>query len=158
MVITPDKLPALAMAIGRPELLKDPRFADPAKQAANATQLREILDDAFAKQPMAHWRDVFDMAHITFGAIVDPSDVINDPQLQANNIVVPLEGAGGKLAFTVSSPMQVRGLEKEPARRAPELGEHSEQILKELGFNAIQIESFQASGTVPNAKEHESAA
>ena len=158
LVVTPDKLPALATAIGRPDLLTDPRFSDPAKQAANAAQLREILDDAFGKQPMAHWRDVFDKAHITYGAILEPSEVVNDPQLKANNIVVPLEGAGGKLTFTVSSPMQVHGLEKEPARRAPELGEHNAQILEELGFNPAQIESLRTSGTVPNAKEHKSAA
>jgi len=158
LVVTPDKLPVLATAIGRPDLLTDPRFSDPAKQAANAAQLREILDDAFGKQPMAHWRDVFDKAHITYGAILEPSEVVNDPQLKANNIVVPIEGAGGKLAFTVSSPMQVHGLEKEPARRAPELGEHNAQILEELGFNPAQIESLRTSGTVPNAKEHKSAA
>ena len=158
LVVTPDKLPALATAIGRPDLLTDPRFSDPAKQAANAAQLREILDDAFGKQPMAHWRDVFDKAHITYGAILEPSEVVNDPQLKANNIVVPLEGAGGKLAFTVSSPMQVHGVTKEPAHRAPELGEHNAQILEELGFNPAQIESLRTSGTIPNAKEHKSAA
>ena len=158
LAVTPDKLPALVTAIGRPDLLTDPRFSDPAKQAASAPQLREILDDAFSKQPMAHWREVFDKAHITYGAVLEPLDVVTDPQLQANNIVVPLEGAGGKLAFTVSSPMQVHGVAKVPAKRAPELGEHNAQILEELGFNAAQIESLRASGTVPNAKERKSAA
>ena len=158
LAVTPDKLPALVTAIGRPDLLTAPRFSDPAKQAASAPQLREILDDAFSKQPMAHWREVFDKAHITYGAVLEPLDVVTDPQLQANNIVVPLEGAGGKLAFTVSSPMQVHGVAKVPAKRAPELGEHNAQILEELGFNAAQIESLRASGTVPNAKERKSAA
>jgi crotonobetainyl-CoA:carnitine CoA-transferase CaiB-like acyl-CoA transferase len=152
LVVTPDKLQALATGIGRPDLLTDPRFSDPAKQAANAAQLRAILDDVFAKQPMQHWREVFDKAHITYGAILDPAEVVNDPQLRANNIVVPLEGAGGKLALTVSSPMQVHGVAKEAARRAPRLGEHNDEILKELGFNAAQIEKLQAGGTVPKAK------
>ena len=136
LVVTPDKLPALATAIGRPDLMTDPRFSDPAKQATNAAQLRAILDDVFAKQPMQHWREVFDKAHITYGAILDPADVVNDPQLRANNIVVPLEGAGGKLTLTVSSPMQVHGVAKEAARRGPGLGEHNDEILKELGFDA----------------------
>jgi crotonobetainyl-CoA:carnitine CoA-transferase CaiB-like acyl-CoA transferase len=78
--------------------------------------------------------------------------------LRANNIVVPLEGAGGKLAFTVSSPMQVHGVAKEPARRAPELGEHNDEVLKQLGFNGTQIESLHASGTVPRAKQRQPAA
>jgi crotonobetainyl-CoA:carnitine CoA-transferase CaiB-like acyl-CoA transferase len=152
LVVTPDKFPALATGIGRPDLVTDPRFSDPAKQAANAAQLRAILDDVFAKEPLQHWRQVFDKAHITYGAILDPTEVVNDPQLRANNIVVPLEGAGGKLAHTVSSPMQVHGVAKEPARRAPSLGEHNDEILKQLGFDATQIEKLHAGGTVPRAK------
>ena len=49
----------------------------------------------------------------------EPQEVINDPQLRANDIVVPLEGAGGKLTSTISSPIQVHGVAKVPARRAP---------------------------------------
>jgi crotonobetainyl-CoA:carnitine CoA-transferase CaiB-like acyl-CoA transferase len=152
LVVTPDKFPALATGIGRPDLVADPRFSDPAKQATNAAQLRAILDDVFAEEPMQHWRQVFDKAHITYGAILDPTEVVNDPQLRANNIVVPLEGAGGKLTLTISSPMQMHGVAKEPARRAPGLGEHNDEILKQLGFDAAQIEKLHAGGTVPTAK------
>jgi crotonobetainyl-CoA:carnitine CoA-transferase CaiB-like acyl-CoA transferase len=152
LVVTPDKFTALATGIGRPDLVADPRFSDPAKQATNAAQLRVILDDVFAKQPMQHWRQVFDQAHITYGAILDPAEVVNDPQLRANDIVVPLEGAGGKLTHAISSPMQVHGVAKESARRAPGLGEHNDEILKQLGFDAAQIEKLYAGGTVPRAK------
>jgi formyl-CoA transferase len=152
LVVTPDKLKALAIGIGRPDLITDPRFSDAAKQATNAAQLRAILDDVFAKQPMQHWREVFDKAHITYGAILEPAEVVNDPQLRANNIVVPLEGAGGKLTSTISSPMQVLGVAKEPARRAPGLGEHNDEILRGLGFDAAQIEKLHAGGTVARAK------
>jgi crotonobetainyl-CoA:carnitine CoA-transferase CaiB-like acyl-CoA transferase len=153
LVVTPDKFVALATGIGRPDLVADPRFSDPAKQAANAAQLRAILDDVFAKEPMQHWRQVFDKAHITYGAILDPTEVVNDPQLRANNIVVPIEGAGGKLTLTISSPMQVHGVAKEAARRGPSLGEHNDEILEQLGFDAAQIEKLHAAGTVPRAKE-----
>ena len=153
LVVTPDKFTALAKAIGRPDLITDPRFSDTAKQAANAAQLRAILDDAFAKEPIQHWGKVFDQAHITYGAILAPTEVVKDPQLRANNIVVPLDGARGKLSTTVSSPMQVHGVAKVPARRGPELGEHNEEILNELGFSAKDIDGLHASGTVPKAKE-----
>src|ERR1700676_4737286 len=59
IVLTPDKWPALANGIGRPDLLGDARFADPVKQAASSAQLTAILDQIFASQPMAHWREVF---------------------------------------------------------------------------------------------------
>jgi crotonobetainyl-CoA:carnitine CoA-transferase CaiB-like acyl-CoA transferase len=61
----------------------------------------------------------------------------------------PLEGAGGKLTSTVSSPIQVHGVTKVPAKRAPALGEHSQEILAQLGFGATEIDALYASGTVP---------
>jgi formyl-CoA transferase len=100
---------------------------------------------------MAHWHEVFGQAHLTFGVVLAPGEVIKDPQLRANNIVVPLDGAGGNLEFTISSPLQVHDIAKVPARRAPELGEHSEEILKQLGFDASEIEGLRVSGTVPKA-------
>jgi crotonobetainyl-CoA:carnitine CoA-transferase CaiB-like acyl-CoA transferase len=149
LLVTPDKVAALANAIGRPDLLTDPRFSDPAKAAASAAELTGILDEAFAAQPMAHWREVFEQAHITFGDVKGPSDVISDPQLRENDIVVPLEGAGDKLTSTISSPMQVRGVAKVPAKRAPELGEHTDEVLRELGFASAEIEDLRSGGAVP---------
>ena len=131
---TPDKLPALAKGIGRADLLSDPRFSDATKLAANMAQLTAILDEAFSAQPMAHWHDVLERAHITFSVVMEPAEVVKDPQLRANDIVVPIEGAGGKLTSTISSPMQVHGVAKVPAKRAPEIGEHNEEVLAQLGF------------------------
>jgi crotonobetainyl-CoA:carnitine CoA-transferase CaiB-like acyl-CoA transferase len=153
LIITPDKLTAVAKAIGRADLLTDPRFSDPAKLIANMPQLGAILDEVFGAQPMAHWYEVFNGVHVTFGAVQGPQEVIKDPQLRANDIVVPLEGAGGKLTSTISSPIQVHGVAKAPARRAPALGEHNEQILKQLGFSATEIDGLRASGATPKAKE-----
>jgi formyl-CoA transferase len=55
------------------------------------------------------------------------------------------------LKLTVSSPIQVRDVRKVPARRAPEIGEHNEEILKQLGFDSNQIERLIASGVVTKA-------
>src|SRR5215469_2710731 len=153
LIVMPDKLAPVAKAIGRSDLLTDPRFSDPAKLMANMPQLAAILDEAFAAQPMAHWQEIFNGAHVTFGAVRAPQEVINDPQLAANDIVVPLEGAGGKLTSTISSPIQVHGVVKVPARRAPDIGEHTEEILRDLGFDAKGIDDLRTSGAVPKVKE-----
>src|SRR5712671_2073802 len=153
LIVTPDKLAAVAKAIGREYLLKDQRFSDPARLIQNMAQLTAILDEVFGSQPMSHWYDVFNGVHVTFGVVRGPEEVIDDPQLRANDIVVPLEGAGGKLTSTISSPIQVHGVAKVPARRAPDLGEHNEEILRELGFDAKKIDGLRASGAVPKAKE-----
>jgi crotonobetainyl-CoA:carnitine CoA-transferase CaiB-like acyl-CoA transferase len=152
LVVTSDKLEAVAKAIDRPGLLSDPRFSDAAKLTTNMPQLTAILDEVFGSQPMAHWYEVFNSIHVTFGAVRGPQEVISDPQLRLNEIVVPLEGAGGKLTSTISSPIQVHGVAKVPAKRAPALGEHNEEVLKQLGFSASEIADLQASGATPKER------
>src|SRR5262252_1517372 len=155
LALTPDKWAGAAKAIGRPDILTDPRFSDPAKVAANRRELVAILDEAFGAQPMAHWYEA--LKGFTLGAVRGPQEVIEDPQLAPNDIVVPLEGAGGKLTSTISSPIQVHGVAKVPARRAPNLGEHTEEILAQLGFDAKAVTGLRASGAIPTAKEDKKA-
>src|SRR6202165_1483011 len=64
LITTPDKLAAVAKAIGRPDLLTDPRFSDPAKLMTNMPQLTAILDEIFCAEPMATWEVVVNGAHL----------------------------------------------------------------------------------------------
>jgi formyl-CoA transferase len=80
-----------------------------------------------------------------------PSEVVNDPQLLANDIVVPLEGAGEGLKLVVSSPLKVHDVPKVPARRAPNLGEHNQELLKQLGFTNDEIDEFRVTGAIPHS-------
>lgn len=153
LIVQPEKLKAVAEGIGRTDLLTDPRFSDPKKLMENMPQLAAILDEVFATQPMAHWYEVFSGAHVTFGAVRGPQEVINDPQLRPNEIVVPIEGAGDNIKSTISSPFQIHEVTKVPAKRAPELGEHNAEILGELGFDPKQIDSLTASGVVAARKQ-----
>jgi len=81
--------------------------------------------------------------------------VVKDPQLRENDIVVPIEGAGERVKFTVSSPLTVHNVSKVAARRAPEIGEHNDELLQELGFSKEEINEFRASGAIPHAQEAE---
>src|SRR5712672_3026814 len=74
LIVTPDKLAAVAKAIGRADLLTDPRFTDPVKMMQNMPQLAEILDQVFVAQPMTHWYQVFSGVHVTFGAVRGPQE------------------------------------------------------------------------------------
>ena len=155
LIVTSDKVAAVAEAIGRRDLLTDPRFSDPARLVTNMPQLTAILDEVFAAQPMPYWHQVFQGVNVTFGVVRGPQEVIKDPQLPLNDIVVPLEGAPGKLTSTISSPIQVHGVKKESAKRAPSLGEHNESVLTELGFSAGEIGAFRSSGALGKVKEQQ---
>jgi formyl-CoA transferase len=154
IVMQPKDWPALPPAIGRPALASDPRFADDSARGKNSGQLAAILDTIFAAQPLAYWHDVFERARITYGIVQTPADVTTDPQVLANDIIVPIEGGGEMLKQTVSSPIKIHGVPKAAARRGPELGEHNDEVLRELGFSAGQIEGFRASATIPQ-KSHD---
>jgi crotonobetainyl-CoA:carnitine CoA-transferase CaiB-like acyl-CoA transferase len=149
IVVQAKDWPALAKAVGRPDLVSDIRFVDEKARVANASQLTEILDQVFASKPGAQWRTALDQARITYGAVRHPSEAISDPQLFANDIIVPLEGAGENLKHTISSPLKVHGVTKVPARRAPDVGEHNDEVLNELGFTSKEIEELRSSGTIP---------
>ena len=153
LVLTPDKWPALAKGVGRLDLLTDPRFTDPGKLATNSADLTAILDELFRSQPMSHWQEVLDQGHLTYGLVHAPSEVVKDPQLRENDIVVPIEGAGEKVKLTVSSPITVHDVSKVRARRAPEIGEHNDELLKELGFRSEEIDNFRASGAIPQVQQ-----
>ena len=152
LALQPNKIVNFLKAVDRTDILTDPRFSDPAKLAANMAELTAIFDALFAAQPMAHWSAIFAEVNVTFGVVNGPEDVINDPQLIDNDIVVPLEGAG-KLTQTISSPFKVHGVDKVPARRGPALGEHTDEILGELGFDAKSIASLREAGAIPEAEK-----
>ena len=147
LLVTPAYWPSLTKAVGRSDLLTDPRFADAAKVAENAGAVTAILDAAFGAHPMSYWAAALDAEHITYGPVHSPKETIGDPQLRANNIVVPIADAGG-LRETISSPITVHDVDKVTARRAPDLGEHNDQVLAELGFTPGEIDGFAARGIV----------
>ena len=151
LALQPAKVLNFLKAIGRTDILADPRFSDPAKVVAKMAELTAIFDGIFASESMAHWAAIFAEVNVTFGVVNGPEDVINDPQLVANDIVVPLEGAGA-LTQTISSPFTVHGVDKVPARRGPGLGEHTDEILGELGFDAKSIASLREAGAIPETE------
>jgi crotonobetainyl-CoA:carnitine CoA-transferase CaiB-like acyl-CoA transferase len=156
LVTAPRHWPGLAKAVGHPELPADPRFADPDSFAKNAAALAELLDAEFRSQPLSHWKQVLDQARVTYSLIQTPEQAAKDPQLRANDIVVPLQG-DDELKFTISSPINVRGIAKVPATRAPRLGEHNDEVLAELGFSTDEIDAFRVEGTIPGATEPQAA-
>ena len=88
-----DKLwPVFAQAIKRADLLQDERFTDSKSRHANSAALVAELDGVFGAQPLAYWKTLLDGARLTYGVVQIPEEIVKDPQLLANQIIVPIRG------------------------------------------------------------------
>lgn len=139
------QFPALLAVLGLPALLSDPRFADKVTRRANAPALIAIFDQAFATRPFPEWRPLLDAAGITFGPIGTLSDMLEDEQMRAAGALVPF---AGEARLTVSSPFALDGEQKVPPRRAPALGQHSGEVLRDAGYSAADIDRLRGLGVV----------
>ncbi|MEQ9642240.1 MAG: CoA transferase [Alphaproteobacteria bacterium] len=131
-------------AIGREDLLADPRFADKPSRRANAAALTKLLDETFVARDWNEWREILGRHRITFGPVGTLDDLAGDGTLRDAGALVP-DGAGG---LTVGSPVFMDGEAKRPPQAAPGIGAHSRDILAELGYAESDIERLIAGGVV----------
>ena len=141
--------PAFASAIERPDLLVDPRFVDSVVRHTHSGALVTELDRVFGAYPLAHWKSVLDRAQLPYGVVQVWEEIVKDPQLLANQILVPVADGTGNLRMTVDSPLVIKESPKVSPHVAPELGEHTVEILQELGFDAAQVDELLARGVIP---------
>jgi crotonobetainyl-CoA:carnitine CoA-transferase CaiB-like acyl-CoA transferase len=139
--------PRFAQVLGVPQLVDDPRFAVMAQRRANASELVRELDAAFTLRDAAEWQSHFEAAGLTVGVVARAEDVVVDPQMREAGAFVPAEGVPG-MALTVDSPFRLQGVPKAPARIAPGVGEHSDDILREHGYGAEDILALRQSGVL----------
>ena len=138
----------LARAIGREELLTDARFATMSARHANSTALVKVLDEVFAGRDWPEWRRILEAHRITFGPMARITEPGDDRQMVAAETIVPLEIPERPGMRTVMSPIQVSGQSKVPPRRAPELGEHTREVLRSVGYDDAALQRLRAAGAL----------
>jgi crotonobetainyl-CoA:carnitine CoA-transferase CaiB-like acyl-CoA transferase len=154
IALTPDgrRWQDFTTVIGRPELHADPRFATPAARRANVRELIAILDAVFAERDWAEWRRGLQAAGIAFGVVGTVDEIPHDPQMRASGALVPIDDPRAGASLTVSSPLQISGQEKVPATMAPDIGEHTVEVLREAGLDQAEIDRLLRDGVIVQGK------
>ncbi len=140
--------PRLPVALSRLDLLNDARFDTLPARRANASALIAELDGIFASNDLAHWRDALDRNDITFGLVGRLQDADTDEQMLANGILPMATLADGDQMRTIDSPLTIACAQKVPPGSAPGPGQHSDEILGELGFDAKEIAGMRERGSI----------
>ena len=147
LVVRDDKLwPNVCKAIGRDDLLNDPRFADRPLRRANAMALLHELAPIFAARTYDEWAAILGKTGIPFGVIGRTADVVDDEQAAHAGILA--ETANPEVPRTVNNPIRLGFAKPRKAGRPPAVGEHNDAVLSEAGYGEAEILALKKSGAL----------
>lgn len=135
-----------AEVAGRPDLVHDPRFATGKARRANARELMEELEEAFASMPFDEIARRLDEADLVWAPMQTPAQVAADPQAAAAGVFVEMEDGRGGVVRAPAAPATFPGTPRAPLPPPPQLGEHTRQVLSELGYSPAEIDGLITEG------------
>lgn len=140
--------PGFCRALARPELENDPRFSDMDRREENCEELIAILDTIFASKDAVQWEKRLRKFDCIYGRIATPMEVVNDPQAIANDFFpkIPI-GLTGEMQL-VMTPVKFCQNPASIMTAAPEVGQHTEDILLSLGYNWSDISRLKEDKTI----------
>ncbi len=139
--------PEVAHVVGRPEIAGDPRFDSFRKRSGDhAAELVAILDDAFLAATAREWVERLNAIGLFAALVQDYEEVASDPQVLANGYISEVERPGLEPVRLVGSGIAADGEPMTAQRLAPEHGEHTEEVLLEIGYSWDEIAELCAAG------------
>jgi crotonobetainyl-CoA:carnitine CoA-transferase CaiB-like acyl-CoA transferase len=137
------------VAAGCGELADDPRFATNGKRVENRAELTRLLAEVFRQRSTREWVGLLEAAGVPNGPINDVAQVFEEPQVKARGVRIELEHAAGAPLPMVASPMRFSETPLEYRQAPPLLGQHTDQVLRELlGKSEAQLAKLRAEGVI----------
>ena len=133
--------PLLLRCLKREDVNDDKRFNTREGRAKNSLKLMKILDEEFLSKDWGQLKELFEKSGVTFGSISEPYDHINDQQISDNEFFTKFTDKEDLL--TVDSPIFMKDEKKRKPQTAPEIGEHTRQILEELNYDKKEIDKLE---------------
>jgi len=133
-------------AIGRADLMQDPRYATQASRAANIRDIYAFLADLFSTRTTAEWMTLLESADIPVAPMNSVEDVVHDPHLTQSGFFVTEEHPSEGELRAMRTPTNWSESQPGTPRPAPRLGEHSAEVLREVGYSDSEIEELVEKG------------
>jgi crotonobetainyl-CoA:carnitine CoA-transferase CaiB-like acyl-CoA transferase len=140
--------PIFAKAIGREDLLSDPRFNPDAERAKNGPALLAELREMFKSQPRAHWAALLNASECIWGPVQTPLEVVEDPQVKANGYILDVDHPEFGKVRVAASPVQFSNEPPRVRNHAPEIGADTETVLLEAGLSWEEIGPLKDDGVI----------
>ncbi|MGH9939551.1 MAG: CaiB/BaiF CoA transferase family protein [Blastocatellia bacterium] len=138
-----------AILLGRADLIDDPRCADDISRANNHQLITEAMNAWTGQRATEEAMRELEEARVPCGKVYELSEVFDDPQVKARELIRFVEYPGSaKPAPVPNTPVRLSETPGEVRRRAPMLGEHTDEVLRELGFGANEIAAFREAGVI----------
>jgi CoA:oxalate CoA-transferase len=138
----------LCTALGREDLLRDPRFVSNRTRIEHREEIVPLLSDVFRTRERDHWIALLEAHDIPACRVNMLEDILAHPQVEENGVVVARPDQRGTTLRTIGPPVKLSGTPTRLDRLAPALGEHTAEVLREFGVGDAELAELRAAGVI----------
>ncbi len=140
--------PKICQVLGRADLEHDPRFELPRPRSENHLALFNILDAAFRTKTLDEWDALLTEASIPWARLQTLTEMVKDPQARDNDFFAPMDHPRYGRIEIMTSPVKLSKTPDKIRMPAPEIGQHTEEVLREVGYTQKDLAEFRAQGAI----------
>jgi len=129
-------------AIGRKDILEDPRFSSHSERSTRTAELLPILKGIISERTLGEWERLLDWRQVPYAPVYDMEEALNDPHLKARGLLKEIDAGELGTIREVLFPAKFSGFETEIRRPPPQWGQHTADVLDDLGYSETEIRSL----------------